>query len=81
MQGIKELSTTEIQQVSGGRSVTGSARNVIDGAAALAGGGALGYAAAIGAGVGLSAFGVGALAVGAVAAGGYGLYRLSRAFA
>lgn len=79
MKGIQELSNVEIEHVAGGKSVTGNVRNVIDGAAALAGGGALGYAAAIGAGVGISAFGVGALAVGAVAVGGYGLYRLSRA--
>jgi hypothetical protein len=81
VQNIQELSQTEIEQVSGGRSLGGSARGVIDGAAAMAGGGAMGYAAAVGAGVGLSAFGVGALAVGAAVVGGYGLYRMARAFA
>jgi hypothetical protein len=77
VKGIKELSHSEIEQVSGGRSVTGSVRGYIDGAAALAGGGAMGYAAAIGAGVGLSTVGVGALAVGAVGLGAYGIYRLA----
>ncbi|MDR6665410.1 hypothetical protein [Rhizobium sp. 1399] len=79
MKGIKELSHSEIDHVSGGASVTGSVRSYIDGAAALAGGGAMGYAAAIGAGVGLSTFGVGALAVGAVGLGAYGIYRLATA--
>ncbi len=37
----------------------------------------MGYAAAIGAGVGLSTVGVGALAVGAVGLGAYGIYRLA----
>ncbi|MBY5793474.1 hypothetical protein GFL91_19150 [Rhizobium leguminosarum bv. viciae] len=80
MQGIKELSSAEIEHVSGG-GVSSGVRGAIDGAAALAGGGALGYAAAIGAGVGISAFGVGALAVGGAALGVYGVYRLARAFA
>jgi hypothetical protein len=79
VKGIKELSHSEIDHVSGGASVTGSVRSYIDGAAALAGGGAMGYAAAIGAGVGLSTFGVGALAVGAVGLGAYGIYRLATA--
>jgi hypothetical protein len=39
----------------------------------------MGYAAAIGAGVGLSTFGVGALAVGAIGLGAYGIYRLATA--
>jgi len=77
MSEIQELASVEIDQVAGGmaRSVSG----YIDGAASLAGGGAMGYAAAIGTGVGLSALGVGALAVGAAALVGYGIYRVARA--
>jgi hypothetical protein len=79
VKGIKELSHSEIDHVSGGASVTGFVRSYIDGAVALAGGGAMGYAAAIGAGVGLSTFRVGALAVGAAGLGAYGIYRLATA--
>lgn len=78
MQGIEELTDKEVDQVAGG-AVSQQVRSYIDGAAALAGGGAFGYAAAIGAGVGLSAVGVGALAVGAVGLAGYGIYRLASA--
>ncbi|WP_084606630.1 hypothetical protein [Rhizobium sullae] len=79
MQGIKDLSKTEIEHSAGG-AVSAGVRSGIDATAARAGSRSLAYPAAIDAGIGLSAVGVGALAAAGVARNAYDVCRLARAF-